>query len=79
MIEKYGSGIKRIQEGFIDYGLPEPIFEEIQGGFRVTVHSSPNNLKSFTINNTVGETVGEKLHIKCLNIYKQSLTLHELS
>jgi len=37
LIEKYGSGIKRIQEGFIQYGLKEPTFEEFQGGFRVRV------------------------------------------
>ena len=40
MIEKYGTGIQRILSGFADYGLPEPHFEEIAGGFRVTVYSS---------------------------------------
>lgn len=29
LIEKYGTGIRRIREGFADYGLPEPRFEEI--------------------------------------------------
>lgn len=37
LIEKYGSGIKRIQEGFVQHGLEKPIFEEFQGGFRVRV------------------------------------------
>jgi ATP-dependent DNA helicase RecG len=37
IIEKYGSGIKRIQEGLSAHGLPAPEFEEIGGGFRVTV------------------------------------------
>jgi ATP-dependent DNA helicase RecG len=63
LIEKYGSGIKRIQEGFINYGLPEPTFEEFQGEFRVTVYSSMNNLAPAFVKNTrrttVGETVGE--------------------
>jgi ATP-dependent DNA helicase RecG len=36
LIEKYGTGIKRILQGFEDYGLPVPKFEEIAGGFRVT-------------------------------------------
>ncbi len=37
IIEKYGSGIKRVLEAFNKYELPQPIFEEIQNGFRVTV------------------------------------------
>jgi len=37
IIEKYGSGIKRILEAMKAYGNPEPLFEEIQNGFRVTV------------------------------------------
>ncbi len=36
IIEKYGSGIGRIHEGFQNHGLPEPRFEEIGNGFRVT-------------------------------------------
>ena len=37
MIEKYGSGIKRIQQQFIAYGLQPPVFENFQHGFRVVV------------------------------------------
>ena len=37
IIEKYGSGIKRITNAFIDYGLASPVFEDFQNGFRVTV------------------------------------------
>jgi len=37
IIEKYGSGIKRILEAFSEYGLPQPAFQEIQDGFKVTV------------------------------------------
>ena len=36
MIEKYGSGIGRILEGFGKHRLPTPKFEEISNGFRVT-------------------------------------------
>jgi ATP-dependent DNA helicase RecG len=36
LIEKYGTGIKRILKGFLDYGLPVPRFEQIGGMFRVT-------------------------------------------
>ncbi len=37
LIERYGSGIKRILKSFADYALPLPLFEEVQEGFRVTV------------------------------------------
>ena len=37
IIEKYGSGIKRILESVRSYGLHDPLFEEIQKGFRVMV------------------------------------------
>ena len=37
IIEKYGSGIKRVFEAFSEYDLPQPVFEEIQKGFKVTV------------------------------------------
>jgi ATP-dependent DNA helicase RecG len=36
IIEKYGSGIKRVLEAIRAYGLGDPSFEEIQDGFRVT-------------------------------------------
>ena len=37
IIEKYGSGIKRVLEAFNEYGLPQPTFEEVQHGFKVAV------------------------------------------
>ena len=33
IIEKYGSGIKRVLESIRSYGLKDPSFEEIQDGF----------------------------------------------
>lgn len=38
LIEKYGSGIKRILNAFKEYGLPPPEFKEMSGGFMVTVY-----------------------------------------
>jgi len=38
LIEKYGSGIKRILNAFKAYGLPGPEFEETSGGFMVTAY-----------------------------------------
>jgi ATP-dependent DNA helicase RecG len=40
IVEKYGSGIKRIIAGFREYGLPDPEFRESTEGFLVTVYSS---------------------------------------
>lgn len=40
MIEKYGTGIRRVLQEFEAVGLPIPKFEEIGEGFRVTAYSS---------------------------------------
>jgi len=41
LIEKYGSGVRRVIDTFVAYGLPEPEFEATQGGMAVTVFNSP--------------------------------------
>jgi len=46
LIEKYGSGIKRILMALKTHGLPEPEFEEISAGFRVTVYKQPKPTKT---------------------------------
>ncbi len=61
LIERYGSGIKRIQQGFIVYGLKPPFFEEFQGGFRVTVYSGEESFDSERLGKRLGEKLGEKL------------------
>lgn len=40
MIEKYGSGIRRIITPFKERGTRLPVFESVQGGWRVTVYAS---------------------------------------
>ena len=40
IIEKYGSGIRRIRSAMLNAGNPEPLFEEIGEGFRVTLLKS---------------------------------------
>jgi Group II intron, maturase-specific domain/Winged helix-turn-helix DNA-binding len=44
LVEKYGSGIGRIIQGFKDYGLTEPKFQEISDGFMVTVYAASAGL-----------------------------------
>ncbi len=41
LIEKYGSGIKRVLRAFNEYQLKAPVFEDFQHGFRVTVCRAP--------------------------------------
>lgn len=38
LIEKYGSGVRRVIDAFVAYGLPEPVIEATQGGVAVTVY-----------------------------------------
>ena len=38
VIEKYGSGIKRINDAFVEYGLPAPKYDNMLSGFRVTTY-----------------------------------------
>ena len=44
LIEKYGSGIKRIQQQFIAYGLKSPVFQNFQHGFRVVVSANEHKV-----------------------------------
>ena len=37
LIEKYGSGIKRIRIACIEHGINEPVYENFQHGFKVTI------------------------------------------
>ena len=48
IIEKYGSGIQRITNAFISYGLQEPVFQEFQNGFRVTIFNKTNKTILFS-------------------------------
>ena len=55
LIEKYGSGIKRIVDYFIADNLPSPEFKNISDGFLVTVYSG----KYFSSSENVTENVTE--------------------
>ncbi|MDR2382637.1 MAG: putative DNA binding domain-containing protein, partial [Prevotellaceae bacterium] len=45
-IERYGTGIRRIRDYFKKYDSPEPVFENFQHGFRVTVFANYNDANS---------------------------------
>ncbi len=65
LIEKYGSGIKRIQQQFIAYGLNPPVFENFQHGFRVLVFAKSSKVGN-EVGNEVGNKVGNEVGIKVL-------------
>ena len=76
IIEKYGSGIKRIKNGFVDYDLEVPKFENFQHGFRViafskTVLKTVEKTVLKTVQETVLKTV-EKTDIQILNLIKNN-------
>jgi ATP-dependent DNA helicase RecG len=39
LVEKYGTGIRRVIKAFVDYGLPELEYEFVQGGLAVTIYN----------------------------------------
>jgi len=57
LIEKYGSGIRRIGEAFEQYGLKAPKFGNFQHGFRVVVYADT----ATDIDRTSGKTSGKIL------------------
>ena len=59
LIERYGSGIKRVLESFALYGLQPPLFEELQEGFRVTVYMTTQKTTQKT---TTKDKMLELLH-----------------
>ena len=73
LIEKYGSGIKRIMDYFKEENLPTPIFETSVDSFKVTVFCK-------TTGENVGENVGENQAIILRAIKNnQWITTEELS
>ncbi|WP_165921845.1 ATP-binding protein [Natronoflexus pectinivorans] len=63
LIEKYGSGIRRVIEYFKDAELPQPDFRNISDGFLVTIYDKEMA--------KVGEKVGDRLtgnQIKIINL-----------
>src|SRR5690606_12647734 len=57
LIEKYGSGIRRIRGAFGQYGLKAPKFENFQHGFRVVVYAKA----ATEIDRNSGKTSGKIL------------------
>jgi ATP-dependent DNA helicase RecG len=63
LIEKYGSGIKRVRVKFAECGLPEPEFQSMVDGMQITVYGTGSEKKD--LNETVEKTV-EKI-LNCIH------------
>jgi ATP-dependent DNA helicase RecG len=61
LIEKYGSGIKRILEYFAKQKLPAPVFQNISDGFVVTIFGKENEDVGKNVGKDVGKDVGKEL------------------
>jgi ATP-dependent DNA helicase RecG len=69
LIEKYGTGIRRILKAFRDYGLPDPKFEEVTRGFRVTVYCHRTKIEK-------GKVAGEVRRL--LSLCREPISRREL-
>ncbi len=67
VIEKYGSGIKRIQQQFIAYGLQPPVFENFQHGFRVVVSAIEHKVVEKVVEKVVDKVVDKVIETMSVN------------
>lgn len=67
LVEKYGSGIRRILALFRAVGLPAPQFREMSGGFNVTV-----SVKSENITENVTENVTENRSVAIVELMRKN-------
>lgn len=77
-IEKYGSGVRRVIETCVAYGLPEPVYETTQGGMAVTVFKAIDKTNAKTASEgvsggvNVGVSGGVNVGVNGLLAYIQS-------
>ena len=72
IIEKYGSGIKRVLESIKSYGLKEPSFKEIQDGFLVTCFKTAQKTAQKTTQKT---TQKKSTKDKIIDILRENPTI----
>ena len=78
LIERYGSGIKRILNICFDYGIIAPTFEIIHNGLKVVVFKE--KLNNVPLNDTLNDTLNnrQKKILKTLDL-KEDLTLEKIA
>lgn len=72
LIEKYGSGIKRVIGSMANYHLPAPEFESLKSGFKVTLYMGEQGKKYENRDQRLGEQLGEQLGER-MGTYKMML------
>ena len=72
-IEKYGSGIRRVIEMFLNCGLPKPQWKQTSGGTVVTVWK--NNINRGTTQETIQETTQETTQEKIYRLSEIQMTI----
>jgi len=69
LIERYGSGIKRILESFAKYDLELPLFEELQRGFRVIVSKTTQKTTQKVTQKTTQKVTTKKQVLELLRLH----------
>lgn len=78
LIERYGSGIRRIIDICSNYGVKQPVFEEVFNGFRVVLFKEKTDVTKDvkdTIKDTANDTVKDTVKVA---ISKNQKTILEL-
>lgn len=68
IIEKYGSGVKRITDAFLNYGLLAPIFESLPNGFQVTVYGKVPETIAGGINGGVSGGINRGVNLETADV-----------
>lgn len=83
LVEKYGSGIKRIMDNCNNHGKCKVHFENMQHGFRVILSKEVNVFVNDTVNEPVNDTVNEPVNrlnkITALIVKKPRITLLQMA
>jgi len=81
LIEKYGSGIRRVLNICEEYGVKQPKFEEVFNGFRVLLFKEKTDVTNDVINDVTKNVTKEERLIKILKLVESnpSITTGEIA
>jgi len=81
LIERYGSGIKRIINICEEYGVKHPKFEEVSNGFRVVLFKEKTNVTKDVTTNVTKDVTKDSRSLKILELIKEnpSITTSEIA
>ena len=79
LIERYGSGIRRVLNICKDYGVKEPLFEEISNGFMVTLFKQKVAVTDKVTDKVTDNLTENQKRIILLIQHKRRITTNELA